>query len=53
MRKRDLKPQSIQYCENHKTSINDLDEFAKDFIDLDEKEFDTLLESYDVTLCNS
>jgi transposase-like protein len=44
MRKRDLKPQSIQYCKNHKTSINDLDEFAKDFIDLDGKEFDTLLE---------
>lgn len=44
MRKRDLKQKSIQYCKNHKTSINDLDDFAKDFTDLDGKDFDTLLE---------
>jgi len=44
MRKRDLKQKSILYCKNHKTSINDLDDFAKDFTDLDGKDFDTLLE---------
>ena len=44
MKKRDLEQKSIEYCKNNKTTINDLDDFSKDFTELDGKEFGTLIE---------
>lgn len=44
MRKSNLRQKSIQYCKGHKITIDDLDNIAKDFTDLDGDEFDTLIQ---------